>query len=108
MCSLFPNLETPKVRVICNYIVRLEISAAEIMHTFQKEQHLGLKTFESAESAESASPFQRFKLFRIQKEYTFEKLKRSKCELLTFAYSFGILFLSLKIYVITYMRDLYL
>ena len=58
MCSLFPNLETPKVRVICNYIVRLEISAAEIMHTFQKEQHLGLKTFESAESAESASPFQ--------------------------------------------------
>ena len=47
-----------RVRVICNYIVRLEISAAEIMNTFQKEQHLGLKTFESAESAESASPFQ--------------------------------------------------
>ena len=64
MCSLFPNLETPKVRVICNYIVRLEISVAENMHTFQKEQHLGLKTFESAESAESAESVSNFSEFK--------------------------------------------
>ena len=46
MCSLFPNLEDLESAESASPPVRLEISAAEIMNTFQKEQHLGLKTFE--------------------------------------------------------------
>ena len=57
MCSLFPNLETPKSAESASPPVRLEISAAEIMNEL-KRVNVDLKTFESAESAESAGPFQ--------------------------------------------------